>query len=663
MPSEWPSDCYNQRGSYNRHKDYDTSNRPANPLRRKHRPKLSNAPFVAWDGEGYTAEDGKHYYMLFGNSLGEYVRSTALDWQDCFPLLLKHPNVINVIFGGDYDIIKMIQTLPMNRRRRIMQGRWTVFGDYSVQWIRRKMFRIKQISSGQTVTLYDVLPFFQCSFVSACKEYLGDDEVLTEMHCMKLQRDQFAYDDERVLPYWQSELTYLVALMTRFRELLNEVDIVPSRGWYGPGAIANRLMASHEMRRFYGNVPLEITDIAERAYYGGRFEQFKIGRFDQAYEYDIRSAYPAAIAQLPDFKSAEWHHIEEPSTIVPFGLYCVSWDIKGTGRRVGPFPWRSEQGAIYFPMVGYRSWYWGVELLAAMKIYDKPRTFTVHEGWIPVFNYRQTPFHWVPEMYNRRAKMRSEGNPAQKGLKLGLNSLYGKVAQSIGAIEHEGEWRKPAWHHALWAGWITAFTRAKILEAIGSRWETLIAIETDAVFVSEPIPELPIGEGLGEWERTDLNSILYVRSGIYHAVKGDGVVKIKSRGIESAYVHNEDYWLEVFKKLPMEEVTLTTTTRRFGTDLRQPWYFGQWYDQKLQVTLPNTFSKRVHMPVRCRACKKGVSYAESPHDLIPPQPFIESEWQESTPYGFPWRTDAKYQFPEFAKGEHIEKMGDVEWSD
>ena len=644
---------------------------PTNPLRRKHRPKLATAPFLAWDGEGYTDDNGKHHYMLFGNSAGEYVEvgDKPLDWSICFPLLLMHPNEINIIYGGDYDIIKMIQTLPLGRRKRIMQGKWTVFDRYSIQWLRKKFLRIKDKDTNTTVTLYDVLPFFQTSFVKACREYLGESPELDRMLEMKLRRDSFALGDPEVMPYWQSELDYLVKLMDTFRRLLAEVDIVPSRGWYGPGAIANRLMSKYDMRRYYGGIPAVITDLAERAYYGGRFEQFKIGRFEQAYEYDIRSAYPTAIAMLPDFSRAVWDNVPGdivPAMIDPFGLYCVSWRIRGTGHPANPFPWRDTNGAIYFPPEGHRSWYWGIEVQAAIERFRNKRilerSLTIHEAWIPTLPMDCDPFYWVPEIYELRAKLRAEGNAAQKGLKLGLNSLYGKIAQSVGAIRNEGEWRKPTWHHALWAGWITAYCRAKIMQAIGQRTESLIAIETDAVFVTEPIDELTLGEALGEWERTDLDSILYIRSGIYHAITDKGLRKIKSRGVESAHIHSEDYWLDVFSTLPYEQRTITSTVTRFGTDLRQPWRFGNWYSQTISVRLPDVFGKRVHVPRRCRACELGDSYADSPHDLICPQPFIDSATVASTPYRFPWREDVTYKQPNrYDKGEHIERLGETVW--
>lgn len=680
-------DVYNEvvtfPADYKKRKTGTGNGKEPDPHRRTHRAKLETAPFVGWDGEGITdQESGKHYYRLFGNSEDTSVESlSSIDYRDCFPLLLDSQNVINIIYGGDYDIIKMIQSWPIGRRRRLMSGKWTVHGEYCCQWIRRKLFRIKHRPTGRTVTLYDVLPFFQCGFVKACREYLGDSSTLDDMQAMKLQRDSFTGIDSGVRRYWQDELHHLVCLMERFRELLTEVDVVPSKGWYGPGAIANRLMSMHDMRQFYGGVPPEITDIAERAYYGGRFEQFKIGRFEDAYEYDIRSAYPRAISLLPDFSSAEWEYTESSPLsqspyheqgIEPFGLYCVSWNLKGSPHTVGPFPWRSPDGRIYFPLQGASSWYWGIEVQAAKQ--HLGNHLRIESAWLPRWfpiDVAGRPFHWVPEMYDRRAKMRSEGNPAERGLKLGLNSLYGKIAQSVGAIENEGEWRKPPWHHALWAGWITAYTRAMIFGAIAKHKNSLIAIETDAVFVSEELPELTVGEGLGEWEETHLNSILYVRSGIYHAVKDGGVLKLKSRGLEAQYSSNsEDYWLEIFARLPFEEVEITATTRRFGTDLRQPWRFGQWYTQNISFKLPNSYGKRVHLPAECRTCKAPLpthngfevaSYAQYPHDLVVPQPFITSDWQPSTPYKFPWRKDARYSWPSFIKSEHIETLGEVQW--
>src|SRR5690606_15750639 len=97
--SEWPG------------KSYRSTKRTKNPDRRTHRETTATKPFVAWDGEGYSDDDGEHHYMLFGNSEGRHVKGKSLTWEQCFPLLVDSPNVNNVIFGGDYDVIMMIRTM------------------------------------------------------------------------------------------------------------------------------------------------------------------------------------------------------------------------------------------------------------------------------------------------------------------------------------------------------------------------------------------------------------------------------------------------------------------------------------------------------------------------------------------------------------------------
>ncbi len=52
------------------------------------------------------------------------------------------------------------------------------------------------------------------------------------------------------------------------------------------------------------NLKDEIKLAAQYAYFGGRFETFKIGRYKgPVYSLDINSAYPFAISQLPNLNA------------------------------------------------------------------------------------------------------------------------------------------------------------------------------------------------------------------------------------------------------------------------------------------------------------------------------------------------------------------------
>ena len=46
--------------------------------------------------------------------------------------------------------------------------------------------------------------------------------------------------------------------------------------------------------------------MAYRSYYGGRFEILKRGFIGKGYLYDINSAYPYALTQIPDLSKGKW---------------------------------------------------------------------------------------------------------------------------------------------------------------------------------------------------------------------------------------------------------------------------------------------------------------------------------------------------------------------
>src|SRR4029077_1346443 len=102
--------------------------------------------------------------------------------------------------------------------------------------------------------------------------------------------------------YCRREVILLAELMEKFREVAIDTDMVPVN-WRGPGAIAAALYHRHkEPKRMELEVkrPKRLQAMAAAAYYGGRFEVTQIGKVaGPVYEYDINSAYPAAMLKLP----------------------------------------------------------------------------------------------------------------------------------------------------------------------------------------------------------------------------------------------------------------------------------------------------------------------------------------------------------------------------
>jgi hypothetical protein len=137
---------------------------------------------------------------------------------------------------------------------------------------------------------------FRVSFVKACQEYgVGDAELLAQVADMKLQRNDFQGITPEIETYMSQELDLLVDLCDNLRGRLAMANIYPAQ-WHGPGAIASAVLRTQKVGQAKGSYPDDFRLHAESAYYGGRFEQFQRGTYlGSVYQYDIRSAYPAAM--------------------------------------------------------------------------------------------------------------------------------------------------------------------------------------------------------------------------------------------------------------------------------------------------------------------------------------------------------------------------------
>jgi hypothetical protein len=575
--------------------------------------------------------------MLFGASTGDRVQHPNMRHRQPFELMLNvaktHPNAIHVIFAGQYDAIMWIHQMPLDIIRRILDGKPTRYDGYRIQYYRGKYFQLSSREYGyRSITLYDVFSFFATSFVRACREYLGNDDTLDHIESMKIRRSSF---DRESMPevdqYMTYELEYLVKLMNNLRDRLLRADIDLTM-WHGPGAVASKVLAKNSMQTHMDG-DKRVERVARSAYFGGRFEQFRVGLYEgRVYQYDIRSAYPAAAVHLPSLASVKWRHSKTVRKVDPFGCYHVRW--RAPYGVIGPLPWRHSSGAIFYPSRG-EGWYWGTEVMGLLRTFDAS-WYEIVEGFVPYGDGKTLrPFTWVRDYYDRRAQLKRDGDPAQLAYKLALNSVYGKLAQSKGAErQSDGSWRLPRWHRLEWAGWITANTRVILYDAMVKAGNDLIAVETDALFTSKPIDGLVIGEGLGEWERSEYDGILYLQSGVYFVRDVRGTWKCKTRGFEPRN-HTFERWLDYCHQCPDDEPGLSMASHRFGTVAGSE-HFGRWYDHSRNLRLDGLLTKRAHYGGMCRECITDAgTYGDVMHHLVVPEPVVPVGALSSS-HSVPW---------------------------
>lgn len=621
--------------------------------------------FCAWDGESvnvnrrtdhvtideieipFTRADSQ--YVLFGNSDGDYISGPNLSSAECLKLLVEKADkdAIHFGFAFGYDVNMIVRDLSKNHLRLLKENNHVQWMRWRIEYIPRKWLMVTDRYTRKTTKIWDVFSFFMKSAVDAWQEY--GVEVSEAVIRGKLERGDLPYEQlwTDIYPYWKEENDAYVTLMEKLRETLHSADLYIS-AWHGPGAIASYSMSRARIAGTMATCPEPVNLAAQYAYGGGRFEDFKIGRATiPVLEYDIRSAYPYAISQLPNLARGQWRHVLSPDRIARFGVYRIKFAVNpfdpiSNFHRPMPFFHRNPRGQISFPCVN-ETWVWSPELWNKNGFPG----LEILEGWeFEEYDPTDRPFAWLAHNYDLRRILKNKGDAAQLALKLQMNSMYGKMAQRVGW--NEKKLLPPKWHQLEWAGWVTSYCRAMVFRAALHAGRGLVAFETDAVFTTRPLTEfLDIGTGLGQWEEIIYDDFVYLQSGCRFGLYGDQHKAhcgpkcahdgwgSKYRGFDKGSL-SLDETLAALAKDPVHW-SVTGTTKRFvgfAQALHQD--FGQWREfqsGKARALHIGGEGKRQHMSKLCAACVNGIPGSEGFHDCSLAVPI----GGESTKHMLPWK--------------------------
>lgn len=499
--------------------------------------------FRGVDGEGgNVAEPGtlfgtRHQYLSLRVGPNLLETGNPLSWRDCFEFLCSQPRrgFIYVAYFFDYDVTMMIRTLPAQVGRTLLDrhlrfdedSQWSkpvVYEGYQFDYLPHKEFKVRRVGEKQWLTINDVGQFFQSSFLTTLERWeIGTPE---ERECIrkgKLMRADFAEHTAEIEYYNTLECLLLEQLMTKFRQTCQETGYVPKK-WQGPGNLASAMLEKHGIPR-RDDVPIlkneEFYNLALAGYYGGRFETTAVGPIrEEMWQYDINGAYVALLRGLPCLIHGSWKYTKDrPGDGIWFGK--VDFDHPEPDKKLRllyNLPFRNKQGNIYYPKAG-RGVYWSTEIRAAERA---GTVCSFHEGWIYENHCNCRWFDFVDDYYEQRLRL----GKSAKGmvLKLAGNSIYGKLAQSIGYAP---------WANPVWAGLITAGCRAMLMDAYSQDPDGTFMLATDGIFCRKRL-DLPISKKLGEWEETHhpANSMLIVQPGLYFC--GEDA---KSRGVERGRIY------------------------------------------------------------------------------------------------------------------------------
>lgn len=551
--------------------------------------------FVAVDGEAIKTGE----YVLMRDSTGrELVDPAGLSTAKIFRWLLDldqgkgRRNREYAVFGMNYDVNQWLVSLhPESLRTLLDAGTLTVWGRYEIAWMPAKAFELRDLKTGQWVKLCEAFGFFQSSFVRALADW--GFRPPKRMTAMKGARNDFAARDiAQMSAYCLEECHYLERLMDALAVACERAGCTPTRNWWiGAGSVANALMRAHGVKDHVAHDP-EIADPDDvenyvlRAYFGGRVELLTQGHLPRCQTRDVRSAYPHAATSLPSLAGAELVSRETYDPGAEHAIWHVAWSDQAHGQ-LAPFPVRTPGRSIVYPASGEGA-YHACEISSALRLGYQ---LDVGPG-VELVGPRvaERPFAFVPGVFRERARLKAAGDEAQKALKLGLNSVYGKLAQGYGRTLANGATMPPPYQSYMWAGEITARTRARVLEAAhGAR--TPMMISTDGVF-AESFDYRHRGTSaavLGSWEAGEMTDLFCAMAGVYHARERDSNQEIrKSRGF---FARDVDY-AELRRRWDADGAggSLGYVSRRFiGARVAlargKPELWRQWVDEHRSLSL------------------------------------------------------------------------------
>ncbi len=591
--------------------------------------------FYGLDGEGQTDRFhgiyGRHKYVMLcaASEHGkEFVveNPQGLTTVQCLEFILSLPahNTRFFTYSFGYDLTKILEDLDdvslyklvrPELRRKEQHGRKVMVPIYwpsnkpiySLNWMNgrftlrklRKKTLVFNPSKGGTQTVYDWGPsyvihdvwrFFQGKFTNALEDWKVPNHVpkeerkriLDRMREMKDKRSQFdrlSFDEIRT--YCFEECRFMATLARRLTEAHVKAKI-PLKNYFGAGSSAEAMLLVMNVKehvrkaREQNSVPYDVEYAMRCAFFGGRFENSRIGSVSgPVYGEDISSAYPYQLISLPCLIHGTWRHTRDRNQIEKARTALVKYVLNEPidHKRWGPFPFRIKKtGSIAFPESSGGGWIWREEYLAGEQLFSNVQFI---EAWLYESHCDCHPFKDIPKYYAYRVGIGKEGPGIV--VKLGINSCYGKTAQTVG-----GE--PGTFHSWMWAGLITSGCRAQVLIAMALHkdLDNLLMVATDGIATLEKItlpkpkntgtewllcpepdlkelkenPELyrkteqgwMANKPLGGWEEKILSRGLFLaRPGIYFPLNPteEDMKKIRARGLGRAAVWNN--WKKIVK--------------------------------------------------------------------------------------------------------------------
>lgn len=431
----------------------------------------------------------------------------------------KYEQAQNFFYNLHYDA-ECILKLDKGVADDIASGIESVYGEYTISYIPKKLLTIKK---GKHHKFYytDIAQFYRTSLANAAKTFLGLDA-----HEFKGDRARLfeLHSIEDISKYCMHDAQLTKQLGELFLSKLRGLGLHP-KFCISSGNLSQIYVLQNASVPHTFDIPKEVLFLYHQAYRGGWFDCYKRGSFN-ASQYDISSAYPHVLHDLPDLRQGKWvNGFDDAATlgVLRVKIRCEKTNLHALGVY-------NTHGVTYANFDKESFYYLTKSEFDVLRHYY---TFDIDNAWCfkaddnAGFPYREA----INTLYSFKQHAKSDAQQYRVAKEI-INSLYGKTCEKIKT--NDGFYKVGKLFNPVYAAEITAQTRMKIFKDFYSHREHIIAVHTDSVISDKPLP-VALGEGLGAWERKNENeNLVILRNGVYQ-FEGKEITARGFKGVTSLF--------------------------------------------------------------------------------------------------------------------------------
>jgi hypothetical protein len=572
-----------------------------------HQRRYRNQGFTMKLNRGLDTETYKGYVKLICDDEGNF--KFIDDFEQLLQFLTRERfrNQFNWFFNIKYDFESIIKYLSRDELVDLYLNHELELYSKTISYIDRKFFSIND-NKNSRFYYYDMFGFIETSLNEASKKYLGETKLSDVVDSSRLNTDikYWNENESNIIKYCIKDANLTKRVADYFWNLVyKNMEYYPKRP-FSKGKIAEEYFLSKCFIPTINDIPHRALELAYNSYLGGRFELIQKGYFEKCYTYDIKSAYPAIIANLIDYNKGIWKRCKNGkinkdaySGYYECRIDCLELYVSPFTRKIplsiypnGNFKQTLTKNEIEFIRKNFNS--------ADIKIIDGIEFFP-DEILTPFSEEINKLYAW---------KEREKDEDVKYAVKIFMNAFYGKTIQKSGDLNLTGKVFNP-----IWASEITSQTRLKLLSLMLQDIESVIGCSTDSVHCTKP-RTIPKAATLGDFSLDFTGQGVYIMSDVYYLWNDETKKeKNKLRGFSLAKtkdMSDESETADKKKHLNLKQILETMkNTEIYKYETLKPYHLGECllHTKKRKISDLNIFAKETRS-IKINGDKKRIWKSE-----------------------------------------------------